>query len=403
MKIIQQKTISLKLKSTNKDKFDKLEQIHQDCQIVAADMLQLKKTEFVENHKIKGIGHKQYSSYSCGSAVVQQIERHIDSNLKMTLTKQKKRKCIFKYPAAIQSPIILRKDCFSFNSSKSSNHFNFWLSFRRIKFPFKITNTYQLKQLQDCSKIVGSRIIKRHKTFILQLTLEFVTESEDIFKKPIAVDMGIMDLMYCSDGSKFGNGKRIRHTKKEYQARRSRQQRRKSEIISKQSRWNTDQNHKVSRQFVDYCIENGYNHIILEKLKGTNISNRNGQKYKWSYKQLQNFIDYKAKTAGLTVEYVNPKYTSQTCSRCGTRDKRFRTNRSKFECSCGFKTNADLNAALNILSLSTFNGINVNLSSAAAFSTTVDSISTNVDKVSSSLIGLESPELTTEMHEDTTL
>jgi len=49
------------------------------------------------------------------------------------------------------------------------------------------------------------------------------------------------------------------------------------------------------------------------------------------------------------VEKVNPAYTSQTCSECGTTDKNSRKSQALFECvSCGYSANADVNAAKNI-------------------------------------------------------
>ena len=50
----------------------------------------------------------------------------------------------------------------------------------------------------------------------------------------------------------------------------------------------------------------------------------------------------------LTMWYVNA-YTSQTCSRCGNIDKENRQTQETFVCTkCGFKLNADHNAAINI-------------------------------------------------------
>ena len=43
-------------------------------------------------------------------------------------------------------------------------------------------------------------------------------------------------------------------------------------------------------------------------------------------------------------------YTSQTCSRCGHGDKSNRPSQAVFACGvCGFRANADHNAAVNIL------------------------------------------------------
>ncbi|MGW1344901.1 RNA-guided endonuclease InsQ/TnpB family protein [Kribbella sp. NPDC002412] len=49
------------------------------------------------------------------------------------------------------------------------------------------------------------------------------------------------------------------------------------------------------------------------------------------------------------VEKVVATYTSQTCSRCGTRDGKARESQADFRCrSCGYIANADVNAAVNI-------------------------------------------------------
>jgi len=48
------------------------------------------------------------------------------------------------------------------------------------------------------------------------------------------------------------------------------------------------------------------------------------------------------------VLYINPKHTSQKCSRCGYIDKNNRHG-SVFKCkNCSFELNADLNASRNI-------------------------------------------------------
>jgi len=61
--------------------------------------------------------------------------------------------------------------------------------------------------------------------------------------------------------------------------------------------------------------------------------------------KLEQCLSYK-----MIVEKVDPKYTSQTCSRCGAVDKASRKTQSEFKCTaCGHEENADVNAALNIL------------------------------------------------------
>jgi putative transposase len=69
---------------------------------------------------------------------------------------------------------------------------------------------------------------------------------------------------------------------------------------------------------------------------------------RWSFKRLENCILAVAEVKGVYVVYVDPRYTSQTCSRCGIICKNNRKNQSSYVCRCGCKLNADLNAARNI-------------------------------------------------------
>ena len=61
-------------------------------------------------------------------------------------------------------------------------------------------------------------------------------------------------------------------------------------------------------------------------------------------------LEYKLSWLGGSMVVIPPQYTSQTCSRCGCVAKESRLTQARFACvGCGFKTNADHNAALNIL------------------------------------------------------
>jgi putative transposase len=67
-----------------------------------------------------------------------------------------------------------------------------------------------------------------------------------------------------------------------------------------------------------------------------------------SFGLLQQMIASKAEEAGLTVVAVDPRYSSQECSRCGHIARESRRQR-RFACiGCGFSVHADVNAALVI-------------------------------------------------------
>lgn len=66
--------------------------------------------------------------------------------------------------------------------------------------------------------------------------------------------------------------------------------------------------------------------------------------------QFQQIVSHKAACAGRTVLFVNPRYTSQVCSQCGTVRKKDLSERWH-SCECGCELDRDTNAAVNILRL----------------------------------------------------
>ena len=71
--------------------------------------------------------------------------------------------------------------------------------------------------------------------------------------------------------------------------------------------------------------------------------------HSWSYAQFQSFLAYKAEARGMEVVKVDPRHTSQQCSRCGHQARNNRRSQSLFLCrECGYCLNADYNAAKNI-------------------------------------------------------
>src|SRR5699024_12617190 len=68
-----------------------------------------------------------------------------------------------------------------------------------------------------------------------------------------------------------------------------------------------------------------------------------------AYSDVQEKIAYKAKYAGIKVVKISPKYTSQRCSNCGYIAEGNRRTQEEFNChQCGYKANADCNAANTI-------------------------------------------------------
>lgn len=88
-------------------------------------------------------------------------------------------------------------------------------------------------------------------------------------------------------------------------------------ISGKEKRLMRDVNHRVSKEIVEFAIKNGASTIGLEDLTGirdstiSKIPKKNRYNHSsWAFRQLQSFIEYKAREAGITTYYVDPAYTS---------------------------------------------------------------------------------------------
>ena len=177
----------------------------------------------------------------------------------------------------------------------------------------------------------------------------------------LGVDLGIRNIAVDSDGETWSgghlNGLRKRHAKlrAKLQSKGTRSAKR---LLKKRSgreaRFSRNVNHIISKRLVAKAKGTGRG-IALEDLKGirSRITVRKPQRrtqHSWAFRQLRQFITYKAKLTGVPVKIVNPKNTSRTCPNCGFTSK---TNRKgeRFHCgNCGFAGPADHTAALNIRS-----------------------------------------------------
>jgi putative transposase len=114
--------------------------------------------------------------------------------------------------------------------------------------------------------------------------------------------------------------------------------------------------HVASKRLVAFANSVDAKTIAFEDLAGvrkTRTSRKQRERnHRWPYATLQFFVGYKAEAEGIALDFVDPAYTSQGCSRCGHTEKSNRNGRS-FRCrSCSWQDNADRNGACNIASRS---------------------------------------------------
>lgn len=177
--------------------------------------------------------------------------------------------------------------------------------------------------------------------------------------KVVGVDVGISRIAVSSDGQ-FFNGKHVKeHSRKLLRLKRRLQakgtksaKRHLKKLRRRERRFMADMNHRVSKSLVNalppgstIAMENLTD--IRERVKARRKQRR--ELHGWSFFQFQQFVKYKAEARGIRVVFVDARYSSQGCSRCGHVARSNRQSQSWFRCKkCGYQTNADLNASRNL-------------------------------------------------------
>ena len=196
----------------------------------------------------------------------------------------------------------------------------------------------------------------------------------------VGIDLGVLHFATLSTGETIENPRYFRKAEKKREkvqqalARKKRGSHRRTkakQAVGKAHRTVRNQRqdflHKESRKLVDK-----YQVIVFEELQPANMSKRakpkqdengtylpNGGSAKSGLnKSIQDagwalfmsMCSYKAECAGRTLLTINPRYTSQICSSCGTVKKKELSERWH-SCECGTELDRDHNAAINILRL----------------------------------------------------
>ena len=173
----------------------------------------------------------------------------------------------------------------------------------------------------------------------------------------LGVDLGVENLAVTST-AQFFSGRELQHVCREHARRRRALEEAGTRsahltgkrIAGQERRYIRNELHEISRAIVDEARSYGCSVIALEELEGIYDTVATAEfAHRWAYRHLCEFVEYKAEADDISVEYIEPRYTSQRCSECGHQSPRNRPERSRFECvNCGSTSNADYNAAKNI-------------------------------------------------------
>jgi putative transposase len=239
---------------------------------------------------------------------------------------------------------------------------------RKISFDFP---TYFKNKFEGC-RVISSTISFRRSSvdFYIGIVVEKIAPILAKGGEFLGIDRGLKNIVVTSD-NRFFDSRRLNslrghhaHTRATLQAKGTRSaKRRLRSHAGRERRFIACENHAIAKMIVISPCSN----FVLEDLTGIsskrkrnpNLTQRLNQ---WPFRQLEDFISYKAEDFGKHVIMVPPEMTSITCSRCGFSDKENRISHILKCKQCGYEINIDLNAARNIANLgkSLFGRLNAN-------------------------------------------
>lgn len=236
-----------------------------------------------------------------------------------------------------------------------------------------IGNTIKIPKLKTPLKFIKHRPIDGKicsiaisKTKTDKYFISFCCEVENNYQQTksgeIGIDLGIKDLIICSDGIKYENHKFYKKNLKKLKtlqhhlSRKRKDSKRRQKVKLKLAKLHEkitnsreDLYHKISND-----LTNKYSLICLESLnvknmmKNHNLAQSIGD---CSWFSLVSKIEYKAKWKGVNVIKIDQFYpSSKTCSVCNWKKTDLTLKEREWVCpKCGTHHDRDLNAAKNIL------------------------------------------------------
>ncbi len=176
----------------------------------------------------------------------------------------------------------------------------------------------------------------------------------------IGIDVGLKSFLTDSEGNTVENPRFYRTSQKILRRKQRQLSRRKkgSKRCRKAARSIAQTHLSISRQRRDHHFKvakqysESYHRIAVEDLAILNmVKNHRVSKsiMDASWGAFLDILEAKAASAGHQVIRVNPRFTTQACSKCGTLIQKSLSVRTHICTSCGYVADRDVNAAKNIL------------------------------------------------------
>ncbi|WP_410473198.1 RNA-guided endonuclease InsQ/TnpB family protein [Faucicola mancuniensis] len=269
---------------------------------------------------------------------------------------------------AITEEYVLRRKQFKktklqwrVSNPKSSRKSLGWIPFKKVaikysdgwisygKHIFKLWDSYRLSKYQVKTGCFVQDSRNHWYVCIVIETEKIQTKST----KSIGIDLGLKDLATCSDGTKITNPKYYKqYQQKLAKAQRANKKKQVRKLHAKIANSRKDYLHKASSELIKNNAMIIIGNLNASKLVKTKMAK---SVLDTSFSAFKTMLRYKSENAGVWLEEVDEKYTTQMCSCClkisdnspkGRADLGIR----EWQCmECGTFHDRDINSALNIL------------------------------------------------------
>lgn len=339
----------LKLYPPNKNKVKILETtalLQTDCENFWIDKIRLIKKTSIKELQAK-FYYEARSKFDIGSTLIQVAMMKAVRHTRITKRKR------------ADTPYIHNKSISTYEIKISDNNLGVTFGKGRLWFPFKSRDL-------PIGSIKESHLKKIDGEWFCLLCIDIKEPKIKKYKKILGIDLGLAKIAVVSDKkgkqTTFFRGEQARFKRQKYYEMRKKLQPKLKQgnvykllkrIRRKEHNWITDTNHKISRAIVNMAVKKKA-HLAVEKLTGITERLKFNKKTRrmikgWSFRQLQDFISYKAHLSGLEMFSVDPRGTSKTCPKCGHSSRYNRRSQERFKCrKCLYESNADRVGAMNI-------------------------------------------------------
>ena len=175
----------------------------------------------------------------------------------------------------------------------------------------------------------------------------------------IGIDLGLTDFAVLSNGEEIANPKYLKQSETKLKEIQSKYSKGKSKKVIKQlgnlhrkiAKQRNDFQHKLSHKLINTFDLIAYEDLKVKQMIEDNKYDLQKHIHDASWGIFISMLKYKAEDAGTYCVAVNPRGTTQICSKCGTIVKKDLYERSHDCPVCGYVTTRDHNASQNVLRL----------------------------------------------------